>query len=110
MTTNTDYQTIPATEENLSLENDIHRFDENPPKQLSERHPVIVDDIKGVACVGSLGPVSTRINISLEQEHPELGKQFQTKYFIFTEPRVENRGHDGPSFKLQTNLRHNSNT
>ena len=107
MTTNTDYQTIPATEENLSLENDIHRFDENPPKQLSERHPVIADDIKGVACVGSLGTFSTRINISLEQEHPELGKQFQTKYFIFTEPGVVNWGHYGQSFKIQKILINN---
>ena len=101
MSTNTDYKTIPATEENLSLEHDIHRFDENPPKQLSERHHVIVDDIKGVACVGSFGTFSTRINISLEQEHPELGKNFQTKYFRFTEPGLVYWGHYGQSFKIQ---------
>ena len=101
MTTNNDYQTIPATEENLCLEHDINRFDENPPKQLSQRHPVIVDNIKGVACIGYLGTFSTRINISLENEHPELGKDFQTKYFMFTEPGHVNWGHYGQSFKIQ---------
>ena len=101
MTTKNNYRTVPATEENLSLEDDINPFDENPPKQLSERHPVLVDDIKGIACVGCLGGYSTRINILLEKKHPELGKEFQTKYFIFTEPGSVNWGHYGQIFKIQ---------
>ena len=101
MTVKKEFRTVPATEENLSLEDDIHPFDENPPKQLSPRHSVLVDGIKGVACVGSLGGYSTRINVELEEEHPELGKEFQTKYFVFTEPGSVNWGHYGQSFKIQ---------
>ena len=100
MNTEDKFEMIPATEENLALENDIHPFDENPPNNLSERHAVLVDEIKGVACVGSLGGYSTRINISLEEEHPELGKDFQTKYFMFTEPGSVIWGHNGQSFKI----------
>ena len=46
-------------------------------------HPVLVDGIKGVATTGTLGTYSDRIVLSLEEEHPDLGKEFGTKHFIF---------------------------
>ena len=52
MTRETIVRTEPATEQNLSLENDIHPFDSEPNKKLSKSHPVIVDGIIGEACVG----------------------------------------------------------
>ena len=58
--------TIPATEENLRTENDVHPFDEDLPKKLeATMHPVLVDGIKGVATTGTLGTYSDRIVVSL---------------------------------------------
>ena len=101
MTDDLRIKTEPATEENLSLENDIHPFDSNPPERLSERHPVIVDGILGEACIGTLGAYSTRINIKLSEEHPDLGSTFQTKYFRFVEPGFVEWGHYGQNFKIE---------
>ena len=93
--------TEPATEENLALEVDTNPFDENPPKRLSPPHPVIVDGIRGTAAVACFGTYSTRIGLQLEEEHPELGSDFRTKYFTFTEPGVVSWGHEGKSFQIQ---------
>ena len=101
MTNKSTLETEPATEENLSLENDIHPFDSNPPERLSERYPVIVDGIIGEACVGCLGSYSTRINIELSEEHPDLGSKFQTKYFRFVKPGYVEWGHYGQNFKIE---------
>ena len=49
MTRETIVRTEPATEQNLSLENDIHPFDSKPNKVIKS-HPVIVDGIIGEAC------------------------------------------------------------
>ena len=90
--------TIPATEENLSLEVDRHMMDTQSTESLpdpSPPHPVIVDGIRGEAAIGCFGTWSTRISIVLEEEHPELGKEFMTKYFQFTEPGVVHWGHYG---------------
>lgn len=100
MTKNSELNIEPATEENLSLENDSHPFDTKPVANLSERHPVIVDGILGEACIGSLGSYSTRINIKLYEEHPELGSEFQTKYFRFVEPGIVEWGHYGQNFRI----------
>ena len=75
-------ETIPATEESLMIENDVHPFDADLPKTVNfdeQMHQVLVDGIKGKACTGTLGGCSERIRINLEEEHPELGKDFQTK-------------------------------
>ena len=96
--------TIPATEENLSLEVDRHMMDSQSTEPLPEPTPpysVIVDGIRGEAAVGSFGTWSTRIRIVLEEEHPELGKEFMTKYFQFTEPGVVQWGHYGQSFRIE---------
>ena len=93
--------TIPATEENLRTENDVHPFDEDLPKKLDlTMHPVLVDGIKGVATTGTLGTYSDRIVLSLEEEHPELGKEFGTKYFIFKEPGLVMWGHSEKTFQI----------
>jgi hypothetical protein len=94
--------TIPATEENLKLEEDVHPFDADLPKTVDFKlHPVIVDGILGQACVGTLGAYSQRIRINLAEEHPELGSDFQTKYYIFTEPGKVTWGHYGASFTIE---------
>ena len=99
--------TIPATEENLSLEVDRHMMDTQSTESLpdpSPPHPVIVDGIRGEAAIGCFGTWSTRISIVLEEEHPELGKEFMTKYFQFTEPGVVHWGHNGQSFRIVKTL------
>ena len=94
--------TVPATEENLKLEEDVHPFDQDLPKTVEFKlHPVIVDGILGQACVGTLGAYSQRIRINLAEEHPELGSDFQTKYYIFTEPGKVTWGHSGASFTIE---------
>ena len=96
--------TIPATEENLTLEVDRHMVDSQSTEPLPEPTPpysVLVDGIRGEAAVGSFGTWSTRIRIVLEEEHPELGKEFMTKYFQFTEPGVVRWGHYGQSFRIE---------
>ncbi|RJV01449.1 MAG: hypothetical protein DWC06_02560 [Candidatus Poseidoniales archaeon] len=97
-------ETIPATEESLMIENDVHPFDEDLPKTVNffeQMHPVLVDGIKGKACTGTLGTYSDRIRINLEEEHPELGTDFQTKYFIFKEPGLVLWGHNESTFKIE---------
>lgn len=92
--------TIPATEENLMLDSDYSPFStEN--RILSEPHAVIIDGIKGKACIGSLGTYSTRISIILDNEHPDLGTEFMTKYFTFKEPGVVSWGYEEKSFKIE---------
>lgn len=93
-------KTIPATEKDLYLEQDAHPFDESQ-SSLSEPHVVLVDGIKGTAAVGSLGGYSTRLRILLEEEHPDFGKEFQTKYFMFKEPGLCLWGHDGKTFTIE---------
>ena len=94
--------TIPATEENLRTERDVHPFDEDLPKKLEPTmYPVLVDGIKGVATTGTLGTYSDRIVISLEEEHPDFGKEFGTKYFIFKEPGLVMWGHEEKTFSIQ---------
>ena len=96
----TDIKTEPGTEENLQLVRDPHPFDE-APQTPSTFHPVLVDGIRGLAAVGSLGGYSTRIAVELEEEHPDLGREFATKYFMINEPGVVEWGHDGKSFTIQ---------
>ena len=99
--------TIPATEENLSLEVDRHMMDTQSTEPLpdpSPPHPVLVDGIRGEAAIGCFGTWSTRISIVLEEEHPELGTEFMTKYFQFTEPGVVHWGHHGQSFRIVKTL------
>ena len=93
-------KTIPATEKDLYLDQDVHPFDESQ-HSLSEPHAVLVDGIKGTAAVGSLGGYSTRLRILLEEEHPDFGKEFQTKYFMFKEPGICLWGHHGKTFKIE---------
>lgn len=96
-------KTIPATEEDLMIEKDAHPFDEDLPKTVNfeeQMHPVLVDGIKGKACTGTLGSYSERILIHLEEEHPELGKEFGTKYFIFKEPGLVMWGHYEQTFTI----------
>lgn len=96
----TNIKTVPGTEENLMLEIDNHPFDANP-QPLSPPHPVLVDGIRGFASVGSQGGYSTRILISLDEEHPDLGREFVTKYFIFDAPGLVKWGHYGKSFTIE---------
>jgi len=93
-------KTVLVTEKDLYLDQDVHPFDESQ-HSLSEPHAVLVDGIKGTAAVGSLGGYSTRLRILLEEEHPDFGKEFQTKYFMFKEPGICLWGHDGKTFKIE---------
>ena len=96
-------KTILATEKDLMIENDAPPFDEDLPKTVNfdeQMHPVLVDGIKGKACTGTLGGYSERIRIILEEEHPDLGRDFQTKYYMFLEPGKVLWGHDEKTFEL----------
>ena len=92
------FSTVPATEENLRLEKDATPFS---PGELSDPYPVLVDGILGVASIGSDGAYSDRIYVALEEEHPDLGREFATKYFHIEEPGIVSWGHEGKSFTIQ---------
>ncbi len=103
MTKKNEIKTEPATEESLMIGNDAHPFDRDLPKTVNfeeQMHPVLVDGIKGKACTGTLGGYSDRISIQLEEEHPELGINFTTKYFIFEEPGKVMWGHHHARFQI----------
>ena len=103
MKNNEQIRTEPATEESLMIENDVHPFDKDLPKTVNfyeQMHPVVVDGIKGKACTGTLGTYSERIRIVLEEQHPDLGFDFTTKYFIFEEPGKVMWGHHRAYFKI----------
>ena len=103
MKNNEEIKTQPATDESLKIENDAHPFDQDLPKTVNfeeQMHPVLVDGIRGKACTGTLGTYSDRISIQLEEEHPELGTYFTTKYFIFEEPGKILWGHDEKTFEI----------
>ena len=80
------FNTVPATEENLTLEIDSHPFNPAPSEEISDDFDVIVDGYIGKAGVGCYGGYSTRIRIKLNEEHPKIGREFVTKYFRFIEP------------------------
>ena len=89
------------------IENDVHPFDEDLPKTVNfdeQMHLVLVDGIKCTqsckACTGTLGGYSDRIRINLEEEHPDLGRDFQTKYYMFLEPGKVLWGHDEKTFEI----------
>tara|TARA_B100000212_G_scaffold332524_1_gene300887 strand:- start:517 stop:825 length:309 start_codon:yes stop_codon:yes gene_type:complete len=95
---------IPATEEELMIENDVHPFDKDLPKTVNfeqQMHPVLVDGIKGKACIGTLGGYSDRIRIILDEEHPDIGTDFQTKYYMFVEPGKLLWGHEEKTFTIE---------
>ena len=97
-------KTKPATEKDLQVEQDATPFDQDLPKTVNyeeQMQPVLVDGIKGEACIGTLGTYSERIRIVLEKEHPDLGKDFQTKYYMFVEPGKVLWGHDKKTFKIE---------
>lgn len=96
----THYKTVPGTEQNLSLEQDMHPFDQTQT-ECSPPHPVLVDGMLGRASVGSLGGYSTRICIELDEQHPDLGTYFVTKYFRINTPGTVTWGHEGKSFSIQ---------
>ena len=55
--------TIPATEENLRTENDVHPFDEDLPKKLEPTmHPVLVDGIRVLPPLAPLEPTVTGLS------------------------------------------------
>ena len=103
MKNNEEIKTQPATEASLMIGNDAHPFDQDLPKTVNfeeQMHPVLVDGIRGKACTGTLGTYSDRISIQLEEEHPELGTHFTTKYFIFEEPGKVMWGHHKAGFQI----------
>ena len=103
MKNNEEIKTQPATEASLMIENDANPFDQDLPKTVNfeeQMHPVLVDGIRGKACTGTLGTYSDRISIQLEEEHPELGTYFTTKYFIFEEPGKVMWGHGEQRFEI----------
>lgn len=103
MKNNEEIKTQPATEASLMIGNDAHPFDQDLPKTVNfeeQMHPVLVDGIRGKACTGTLGTYSDRISIQLEEEHPELGTHFTTKYYMFLEPGKVMWGHSEQSFTI----------
>ena len=96
----TEYITEPGTEENLRLRMDPHPFD--PAQQdMSPPHPALVDGIRALASIGGHGGYSDRSVITFEQDHPELGREFATKYYRFEVPGVVTWGHNGQSFTIE---------
>jgi len=95
--------TEPATETSLAVENDNHRFDENPNRETPIMHDVLVDGTPAKAGVGSFGTYSTRIVLLFDPPHPEWGSEFATKEFNLDEnnPGVLNWGYDGKSFTIE---------
>lgn len=85
MTSESDFNIVSATEENLQLEVDSYVGREIEPSEISPLHPVIIDGIRGKAGIGYFGTWSPRIKIVMEEEHPDLGVEFMTKYYIFDE-------------------------
>ena len=61
---------------------------------------VLVNEIEAKCVIGTFGTYSTRIMLSFETKHPELGKEFTTKYFRFLEPGILGWGHDGKTMKI----------
>ena len=61
---------------------------------------VLADGIKAKCVMGTFGTWSERFNLSFEEEHLELGKEFSTKYFEFLEPGIIGWGHEGQSLKI----------
>ena len=96
----TEYLTEPGTEDNLRLIVDAHPFD-TEPQEPSAPYPVLVDGILALASIGSHGAYSDRIVISLEKDHPELGREFATKYYRIETPGIVNWGHNGESFTIE---------
>lgn len=92
------FTTVPGTEENLRLRRDATPF---APGVLSDPYPVLVDGILGVASIGSHGAYSDRIYVALQEEHPDLGREFGTKHFRIDEPGVVEWGHEGKSFSVR---------
>ena len=97
--------TRPATEADLMIANDVHMMDgsggHNEPWQL---HDVLIDGMRAKAGVGSIGTYSERILIVFEDgEHPDLGDEFSTKYWIFDQetPGLVKWGHEGKSFQME---------
>ena len=96
----TEYITEPVTEENLRLRIDPHPFDP-AQEDMSPPHPALVDGIRALASIGGHGGYSDRIVITLEQDHPELGREFATKYYRIEVPGVVTWGHNGQSFTIE---------
>ena len=101
----TDYITEPGTEHNLRLHRDATPFS---PGELSDPHPVLVDGILGLASIGSHGAYSERIYVALQEEHPELGREFATKYYRIDTPGVVTWGHNGQSFTIEKIIQESS--
>ena len=95
--------TIPATEQNLAVQNDTHGFDEQPNQEAPIFHDVLIDGEPAKAGVGSFGGYSTRIVLLFDPPHTEFGEEFATKYFMFEddESGVMKWGHDGRSFLVE---------
>ena len=90
----------PASYQSLVVDNDYSPFTQTGLEGEAVLHPVLVDGIPGQAGIGSFGAFSERIKIILEQAHPELQTEFQTKYFSFTAPGQIEWGHHGQSFEI----------
>lgn len=87
----------PATEENLTISENKIKDDDNIRDYML---PVIVDGIRGTACIHKLGTFSLRLGVILSKPHDELGTEFQTKYFKFLEPGKIAWGHGGSTFEI----------
>ena len=95
--------TIPATEQNLAVQNDTHGFDEQPAQEAPIFHDVLIDGVPAKAGVGSFGGYSTRIVLLFDPPHAEFGEEFATKYFMFedNDSGVMKWGHDGRSLLVE---------
>ena len=95
----------PASYQSLLVDNDHSPFTQTGVEGEAILHPVLVDGIPGKAGIGSFGAFSGRIKVILEQPHPELQTEFQTKYFTFTAPGKVEWGHHGQSFEILKQVR-----
>lgn len=95
--------TIPATEQNLVVENDNHGFDEKQNQEPPRMHDVLIDGEPAKAGVGSFGGYSTRILLLFDPPPAEFGSEFATKRFRFNEnePSVMEWGNDGRSLIIE---------
>ena len=77
---------IPLRGENDSLEDKSIR--------------VMFDGLKGRCFISSIPWRSEAIIVVFDEEHPQFGKEFGTKYYFIDTPGVLGYGHEGKSIEI----------
>lgn len=94
-------KSVPATEANLRLEQDMHPM-QDPLLPVPELvgHEVLVDGVSARAFVGYGNRWSEGMSIEFVDAHPTMGMAWGTKHFHFVEPGRVAWGHEGKTFSI----------